>query len=69
VVVEFTNRSRYKFYYSRLGRFSGLYPNAVEVIETNAANCPGTPILLDVFVLDLSGNLLDHSVQETQQHH
>ena len=40
------------------GAVSGLYPNAVEVIESNAANCPGTPILLDVFVLDLSGNLI-----------
>ena len=38
------------------GGVSGLYPNAVEVIETNAANCPGTPILLDVYVLDLPGN-------------
>ena len=40
------------------GGISGLYPNAVEVIETNAANCPGTPILLDVYVLDLSGNAI-----------
>tara|TARA_R110002050_G_scaffold27654_2_gene71747 strand:- start:622 stop:1191 length:570 start_codon:yes stop_codon:yes gene_type:complete len=38
------------------GAVSGLYPNAVEVIESNAAGCPGAPILLDVFVLDLSGN-------------
>ena len=37
---------------------SGLYPNAIEVIESNAANCPGTPVLLDVFVLDLSGNVI-----------
>ena len=38
------------------GGVSGLYPNAVEVIESNAAGCPGAPILLDVFVLLLSGN-------------
>ena len=38
------------------GAVSGLYPNAVEVIESNAANCPGTPVLIDVYVLDLSGN-------------
>ena len=37
---------------------SGLYPNAIEIIESNAANCPGTPVLLDVFVLDLSGNAI-----------
>ena len=40
------------------GGISGLYPNAVEVIETNAVNCPGTPILLDVFVLNLSGTVI-----------
>ena len=40
------------------GGVSGLYPNAVEVIESNAAGCPGTPILLDVFVLDLVGNAI-----------
>ena len=38
------------------GGVTGLYPNAVEVIESNAAGCPGAPILLDVFVLLLSGN-------------
>ena len=38
------------------GGVSGLYPNAVEVIESNANGCPGTPVLLDVYVLDLSGN-------------
>jgi len=38
------------------GGVSGLYPNAVEVIESNAAGCPGAPVFLDVFVLDLSGN-------------
>ena len=38
------------------GGVSGLYPNAVEVIESNATGCPGTPQLLDVFILDLSGN-------------
>jgi len=40
------------------GAVSGLYPNAVSVIETNSSNCPGTPILLDVYVLDLSGNAI-----------
>ena len=38
------------------GGVSGLYPNAVEVIESNAAGCPGTPQLLDVFILELTGN-------------
>ena len=38
------------------GGVTGLYPNAVEVIESNAAGCPGAPVLLDVFVLLLSGN-------------
>jgi len=40
------------------GAVSGLYPNAVEVIESNANGCPGAPILLDVYVLDLSGNTI-----------
>ena len=40
------------------GGVSGLYPNAVEVIESNAANCPGNPVLLDVFVLNLTGNAI-----------
>lgn len=40
------------------GGVSGLYPNAVEVIESNAANCPGVPVLLDVFVLNLTGNVI-----------
>jgi len=38
------------------GGLSGLYANAVEVIESNAAGCPGAPILLDVYILLLSGN-------------
>ncbi len=38
------------------GGVAGLFPNAVEVIETNATNCPGVPVLLDVFVLELNGN-------------
>ena len=38
------------------GAVGGLYPNAIEVIESNAAGCPGAPILLDVFVLNLFGN-------------
>jgi hypothetical protein len=29
--------------------------NAIEVIESNANGCPGAPVLLDVFVLELSG--------------
>ena len=37
------------------GGISGLYPNAIEVIESNANGCPGAPVLLDVFVLELSG--------------
>ena len=40
------------------GGMSGLYLNAVEVIETNVSNCPGAPVLLDVYVLDLSGNAI-----------
>ena len=40
------------------GGTSGLYPNAVEVIETNAANCPGLPVLLDIYILNLTGNAL-----------
>ena len=40
------------------GGISGLYPNAVEIIESNAANCPGNPVLLDVYVLLLSGNAM-----------
>ena len=37
------------------GGISGLYPNAIEVIESNANGCPGAPVLLDVFVLELNG--------------
>jgi len=40
------------------GGVSGLYPNAIEVIESNASGCPGTPVLLDVYILDLSGNAI-----------
>jgi len=40
------------------GGISALYTNAIEVIESNAAGCLGTPILLDVFILDLSANAL-----------
>lgn len=40
------------------GGISGLYPNAIEVIESNANGCPGTPVLLDVYILDLTGNLV-----------
>jgi len=38
------------------GGVSGLYINAVEVIESNANGCPGTPVLLDIYILNLSGN-------------
>ena len=40
------------------GGVMGLWVNAVEVTESNAAGCPGAPILLDVFVLLLSGNAI-----------
>jgi len=40
------------------GGISGLYTNAIQVSELNANGCPGTSILLDVFVLDLSGNAI-----------
>ena len=40
------------------GGLSGLYLNAVEVTELSASNCPGIPILLDVYILDLSGNAI-----------
>ena len=47
------------------GGSSALYTNAIEVVESNAAGCLGLPILLDVFVLDLSANaLLDLFVLE-----
>ena len=38
------------------GGISGLYLNAVEVVESNANGCPGVPVLLDIYILDLSGN-------------
>ena len=40
------------------GAVGGLYPNAIEVVESNANGCPGVPVLLDVYVLDLSGNAI-----------
>ena len=40
------------------GGVAGLYLNAIEVIESNAAGCPGAPISLDVFVLSLTSNLI-----------
>ena len=51
------------------GGVSGLYPNAVEVIESNANGCPGNPVLLDVYVLDYLVIQLDHFVKVIQQHH
>ena len=38
------------------GGVAGLYPNAIQVTESNAAGCPGASIFLDVFVLSLSAN-------------
>ena len=35
------------------GAVPGLYPNAVSVIETNSSNCPGLPINLAVYVLQM----------------
>ena len=35
------------------GGIPGLYANAVSVVETNSSNCPGTPINLDVFILQM----------------
>ncbi|MBC8296228.1 MAG: hypothetical protein H8E55_10575 [Pelagibacterales bacterium] len=35
------------------GVASGLYPNLLEIIESNAAGCPGSPIYLDVYILNL----------------
>jgi len=35
------------------GAVPGLYPNAVSVTETNSSNCPGLPINLDVYVLQM----------------
>ena len=40
------------------GGVAGLWANAIEVTEFNAAGCPGSPILLDVFVLDLTSNII-----------
>ena len=40
------------------GGVSGLYTNAIEVIESNANGCPGAPVLLDVYVLDLFGSVI-----------
>ena len=40
------------------GGVSALFPNAISVTETSASGCPGAPILLDVFVLALSGNAI-----------
>jgi len=35
------------------GAVPGLYPNAVSVTETNSSNCPGAPVNLDVYVLQI----------------
>tara|TARA_R110000787_G_scaffold62612_1_gene141435 strand:+ start:250 stop:819 length:570 start_codon:yes stop_codon:yes gene_type:complete len=35
------------------GVASGLYPNLLQVIESNPSGCPGAPILIDVFILNL----------------
>jgi hypothetical protein len=36
------------------GVVSGLHPNLLEIIETNSSNCPGLPIYLDIYVLNLN---------------
>jgi len=35
------------------GAVSGLYLNAVSVIETNSNNCPGAPVNLNVYLLQM----------------
>ena len=35
------------------GATSGLYPNAVSVTETIVNGCPGNPVDLDVYIMDL----------------
>ena len=40
------------------GGVSALFSNAISVTETSASGCPGAPILLDVFVLSLSGSAI-----------
>jgi hypothetical protein len=36
------------------GSTSGLYPNAVSVLETSSSGCLGIPVNLDVYILDLN---------------
>lgn len=40
------------------GGTPGLYPNAISVTETNASGCPGIPVNLDVYILQLTLNNL-----------
>ena len=40
------------------GAVSGLYPGAISVIESNANGCPGAPVTLDVYLLDLGINAI-----------
>tara|TARA_R100001082_G_scaffold110386_1_gene90198 strand:- start:1816 stop:2349 length:534 start_codon:yes stop_codon:yes gene_type:complete len=35
------------------GGTAGLYPNAVSVTETTISGCPGNPVNLDVYIMDL----------------
>ena len=32
---------------------SGLYINELQVVESNVSGCPGTPVLIDVYILNL----------------
>ena len=40
------------------GGVPGLYPNAISVTETNGSGCPGIPVNLDVYILQLTLNNL-----------
>ena len=40
------------------GATPGLYPNAISVTETNVSGCPGIPVNLDVYILQLTLNNL-----------
>ena len=40
------------------GGTPGLYPNAISITETNVSGCPGIPVNLDVYILQLTLNSL-----------
>lgn len=40
------------------GATSGLYPNAISIVETNTSGCSGIPVNLDVYILQLTLNNL-----------